>query len=104
MPPTFRVVITREVLADLEEIFTYIHQDSPENAPTVIRNLLKAIDALEEMPGRHPAVGRTRSGNSEVRKVVVRPYIVYYRVERPTLRVVVLSVLHGARRQPKRFG
>jgi plasmid stabilization system protein ParE len=52
MPDSYQVRITLEALSDLEEIFDYIRQSSPQNARTVIERLMDAIDGLQSFPSR----------------------------------------------------
>ena len=103
MAAAFRTFITDEALADLESIFNYISTHSPQNARNVVGRLLDAVDSLDRMPSRHKIVGRSRQNNSPVHSMVVRPYIVYYRVDVQRSWVFVLTIRHGARKQPRRF-
>lgn len=52
MPKLYRVRITPRALWDLQRIFDYIAQDSPDNAAGMIERILDAIDGLEFMPYR----------------------------------------------------
>ena len=103
MPDTHRVILTADALADLLEIARYIRQHSPRNAADVAATILDAIDSLTTMPTRYKVVGKRRKRGTPVHAMVVRPFIVYYRVEQSTAAAYVLSVLHGKRRQPRRF-
>ena len=103
MPATYRVILTNEALSDLEGIADYIRQHSPQNAATVAEKILDAIDSLATMPKRFKRVGKSRKRGTPVHAMVVRPFIVYYRVAEPPGAVFILNVRHGARRQPRRF-
>jgi plasmid stabilization system protein ParE len=59
------------------------------------------IDSLASKPQRYKQVGKSRKLGSSVHAVVVRPFIIYYRIDAEA--VHVLNVRRGARRQPKRF-
>jgi len=100
MPDTYSVRITPKALADLEGIFNYISQDSPQNAAAMIERLLYAIDGLNILPYRFgvPRVGPVRG--QQVRSMPVRPYLVRYRVDEKRRAVFILRVRHGARRWP----
>jgi len=98
-----RVILTAEALGDFEEIGAYIYQSSPQNSFTVGMTLLREIESLDELPERFKIVGRSRKLRSSVHSMVVRPFVVYYRVDTSTQTVHVLRIIHGARRQPKRF-
>jgi addiction module RelE/StbE family toxin len=103
MAATHRVIISNQAIADLQHIFTYIQQDSSQNAATVINRLLEAIDKLDEFPSRYGIVGRSRKRGTAIHRMSVRPFLVYYSVDDARGVVVVLVVRHGARRQPVRF-
>jgi plasmid stabilization system protein ParE len=103
VPQTHQVRITREALDDLERIAGYIRGQAPKNAATVAARLVDAIDSLAFMPGRFKEVGRSRKRGSPIHGMVVRPFIIYYRIDEQQTAVFVLNIVHGARRQPKRF-
>ena len=67
MPDTYFVRITPRALADLEQIFEYIRQDSPQNAATMIEKLVESIAGLNILPHRYdvPRVGRSAGGRSD---------------------------------------
>ena len=103
MQDTHRVILTAVALADLENIAHFIHQDSPQNAATVAELILDAVDSLAFMPSRFRRVGKSRKRGTPILAMVVRPFIIYYRVDDPTLAVFILNIRHGSRRQPNRF-
>lgn len=100
---TYRIILTAEALAELEAIADYIHRDSPQNAAAVAARLLDAMDSLMTMPTRYKRVGVSRRRGTPVHALVVGPFILYYRVDESPAAVYVLRIVHGARRQPRRF-
>jgi plasmid stabilization system protein ParE len=104
MPDTHRIVLTADALADLEAIAAFIRQNSPQNAAIVAEKILDAIDSLGSMPDRFKQVGKSRKRGTPIHSMVVRPFLVYYRVESSPPTVHVLNIRHGGRRQPRRFG
>src|SRR6266536_3170413 len=103
MADVYRVNITERALADLESIFGYISKDSPGRAPKVIETILDAIDDLEFMPGRFRGARRSKKHGNVMHSRVVRPFIIYYRIDEPRRAVFIVEVRHGARRQPRNF-
>lgn len=103
MAETHQVMLTADAFSDLEGIGGYIHQHSPRNAAAVAKTILDAIDPLALMPARFRRIGQSRRRGSPVHAMVVRPFIVYFRVEDGLAVVYVLTVRHGKRRQPRRF-
>jgi len=90
--------------ADLEAIHHYIDALSPQNAPTMVSRILDAIDSLKLVPHRTKVKGQGRKARNPVRSIAIWPYIVYFRVLDDESVVRVVCIIHGARRQPKRFG
>jgi plasmid stabilization system protein ParE len=103
MLDTHRVIVTADALRDLEEIARFIRERSPQNAAAVAEAILGAIDSLAFMPRRFRRVGKSRKQGSIVHASVVRPFIIYYRVEDTPAAVYILHVRHGSRRPPRVF-
>jgi toxin ParE1/3/4 len=88
----------RAALADLAELRAFIAADRPRAALDVGRRIRSAIDRLAESPNR----GRPGRVPGTRELVVPRlPFIVAYRVDID--QVVVLAILHAARRWPTGF-
>ena|ERR1041385_6823497 len=103
MPDRYRIIVLLEASNDLTAIFDYIEQHSPQNAVTVARRLVDAIDSLDRFPHRC----KIHVSNSDPQRVVhsmpVGPFIIYYRVLEARGAVEIMTIRHGARRQPRRF-
>lgn len=65
--------------------------------------IVNAIDSLGFMPSRFKRVGKSAKRGTPVHAMVVRPFIVYYRVEEQPAAIYILIVRHGRMRQPRRF-
>ena len=102
-PSHFRIVMSPEAAADIENIHAYISQDSPQNAATMVGRILDSIARLETFPHHNLVEHRSRKIKHPVRSLPVRPYLVYFRVLDSEQVVRILSVRHGARRRPLRF-
>jgi toxin ParE1/3/4 len=83
-----QVVWTRRAIADLEAVREYIEQFNPLAAERVAQRLFAAGESLANFPERGRPIGQRRE------LVVVRPYIIRYRVT--TSRVDILAIRHGA--------
>ncbi|MCL2648645.1 MAG: type II toxin-antitoxin system RelE/ParE family toxin [Phycisphaerales bacterium] len=103
MSVIYRVIITDEAIGNLEEIAGYVFQDSPRTAGAIAETILNAIDSLAEMPEQFRRAGGSRRRKSPIHAMVVYPFIVYYRVDESPATVHILHVIHGARKQPRRF-
>ena len=103
MPDTHRIILTAQALLDLSKIASYVRQNSPQNAAAIAERILDAINSLAFMPDRFKRAGVSKGRGSSVHAVVVRPFIVYYRVEEQCAAVYILHIRPGSRRQPRRF-
>lgn len=89
-----RIRFTRRFQRNLDDILSYITQDSPVNARRVTQDIRDSIGILEDFP----SVGRNGSVEGTRELVMVRsPYIVIYRFLVDIDEVQVLDVVHGAR-------
>jgi len=100
MAEHYHVIIEPRASSDLISIYAYIEKDSPQNAASVSQMLFDAIDSLEFFPHRYKVHRWRRNPMRVVRSMPVPPFIVYYRILEPHHAVQVLTVRHGAQRQP----
>jgi toxin ParE1/3/4 len=103
MPDRYRIVLTELALSDLAAIADFIRQHSPKSSAIVAQTILDAIDSLDSMPDRFKQVGKSRKRGTPIHSMVVRPFLVYYRVTSSPPTVHVLTIRHGSRRPPRRF-
>jgi len=89
----YRVILSKPALRDLGEIARYIAKDSPDAAERVGTELLDLAESLAVLPLRGAPL-RTRPG---VRRVLMAPYLVVYRVNEGTHEVRVLRFWHAKR-------
>ncbi|MSO72974.1 MAG: type II toxin-antitoxin system RelE/ParE family toxin [Rhodospirillaceae bacterium] len=93
-----RIVWLRKALYDIDAIEEYAEQNNPADARAVEQKIKKTVSLLDCQPeiGRHGRVPDTR-------ELVVpgTPYIVAYTIAKSE--VVILAVIHGARKWPDRL-
>ena len=88
----------RKARQDLRNIRAYIAEDDPKAAAHVATRILQSVERLPA----NPAIGRPgRVMDTRELVVVGTPYLVPYRVVGDV--IVILRVLHGARKWPDRF-
>lgn len=82
--------------ADVEEIFDYL----VERDPTAARRVFDAIQRQVALLADQPGIGRA-GRVADTRELVISrtPYIVAYTVDRRIDAVIILRVLHAARRK-----
>lgn len=80
---------TDPALADLVHIRSFVARDDPDAASRLAVRLIAAADSLEHFAAR----GRTGSV-AGTRELVVRPYVIVYRIKGKVVQIV--RVWHGA--------
>ena len=95
MPTRFEVRFTRKAEKDVEEIWTFIAQDSTDEATKFIRQLDKHIGTLERFPARCPLIPENEMMRSSYRHLIHGDYRVIIRVSEKI--VWVMRIVHGAR-------
>ncbi|MBB4374908.1 addiction module RelE/StbE family toxin [Bradyrhizobium sp. cir1] len=87
------VVLTAEAEADLEDIASYIVEQSPRSALTLIRGLREKCETLTDAPRAYPLVPRYE--HRGIRRRPFGNYLIFYRVGHDVIEVI--HILHGAR-------
>ena len=91
-----KLIWSRRAVADLRALRGFIEHDNPAAAAHVAERI---IDAIETMIPANPRIGKPgRVWGTRELVVSATPYIVPYRIRDGN--IVVLRVLHGARRWP----
>jgi plasmid stabilization system protein ParE len=99
------ITLSPETQKLLEEQMKVGHFPTPDDAVrTALGFGYRPGDRLARtLPHRYKVHEHRKDPSLAVRSMPVPPFIVYYRVDDVRLSVRVLSVRHGARRQPRRF-
>jgi toxin ParE1/3/4 len=87
------VVVTDEAESDLEQIATYIAQQSVEIALNFVKELREQCESLADAPRRYPLVPRHK--HLGIRRRPFGNYLIFYRIGADAVEVV--HILHGAR-------
>jgi toxin ParE1/3/4 len=86
--------------ADVDELVAYLLERNPSAARRVYEAIREQVGRL----GSQPGLGRPGRVADTRELVITRtPYIVAYTVDHQIDAVIVLRVLHGARRWPRRL-
>jgi toxin ParE1/3/4 len=87
------LVFDDQAIIDIENIFSWIAQDSPATAKIVIDRLFGSIELLISFP----LIGHVGHAPDTLEWVVPRlPYVVVYEVDRARELIIITSVFHGA--------
>jgi toxin ParE1/3/4 len=87
------VVVTAEAESDLEQIATYIADQSIETALRFVQELREKCESLADAPRGYPLVPRYE--HLGIRRRPFGNYLIFYRVGPEVIEVV--HILHGAR-------
>jgi plasmid stabilization system protein ParE len=91
-----KVRFSRLALAELDAILTYVAEANPTAASQVEARVRRVVDRIAQFPEGAPEIPK-RPGIRSV-PLIRYPYVIHYAVNREE--VVVLRILHGARRSP----
>lgn len=95
-----KIIFAPQAIADLAEAVRHIAKDDPAAAMRVGNALIDRVIILENFP----LLGSPYPKRPDVRKLVLRPYVIYYRPVPEQNRVDVLRYWHGARGSVPEFG
>ena len=95
MPIKYNVEITPSAERDVEEIWTYIADDSPENATAFILRLEEQIAAFEQFPMRCPLIPENDILGTTYRHLVYGAYRTIIRITEKA--VFIVRIIHGSR-------
>jgi plasmid stabilization system protein ParE len=93
----FKVILSPQAIARLQEIVFYIAKDNPKAAERFGLRLVNQAHLLADFP----ELGTSYRKRPNVRRLLCRHYFIYYRVK-PSERVVeILDFWHTARQEPE---
>lgn len=95
MATKFRVEIARSAERDVEEIWTYIAADSPDQASRFVTELERQASTLEHFPQRCALFLENEILGTQYRHLLYGNYRTIFRISGRT--VYVLRIVHGSR-------
>lgn len=95
MKEAHRVFITRTAQDDLRQIFSYIAEDSLDEAERFVSELAETIDTLSTLSERTSFIPENELFGTEYRQLLHGKYRVIYRIDGNG--IFVLRVIHGSR-------
>jgi len=87
-----KIIFSPQAVADLESAVRFIAQENPEAAVRVGNVLIDRVTVLENFP----LLGSAYPMRPGVRKLVSRPYLIFYRPRLEENCVDILRYWHGA--------
>lgn len=91
-----KVILSPQAIERLEEIVRYIACDNPGAAE---RFGMRLVDQAQLL-GNFPRLGTPYRRRAGVRRLLCKPYFIYYRVKERDQVVEVLDYWHSARQEP----
>lgn len=92
-----KIIFSPQAIADLESAVRFIAKHDPDAAVRAGNALIDRVSILENFP----LVGAPYPKRPGVRKLVSRPYVIYYRPRLEDNCVDILRYWHGARSAPE---
>lgn len=95
----YKVYIREDAKKDIADIYYYIKYSlqSPDAAINIVKKIEESIMDLNFMPERFELLGLEGLDYKNIRKLIVKNYIVVYRVIKKNCRVDVLRVFYSKR-------
>jgi len=91
-----KIIFAPQAIADLGEIVAYIAKDDSEAAKRLGLALINRVAILENFP----LIGAAYPKRDGVRKLVSKPFLIFYRAHPGEGRVDILRYWHGAQEKP----
>ena len=91
-----KIIFSPQAIADLAAAVKFIAEENPEAAVRVGNALIDRVTILENFP----LLGSVYPKRPGVRKLVSRPYLIFYRFREKENVVDILRYWHGAQREP----
>lgn len=91
-----KIIFSPQAIADSAAAVQFIAQENPEAAVRVGHALLDRVAVLEHFP----LIGADYLKRPGVRKLVSRPYLIFYRFRETENVVDILRYWHGAQKTP----
>ncbi|MBQ7097097.1 MAG: type II toxin-antitoxin system RelE/ParE family toxin [Clostridia bacterium] len=95
----YRLVITKEAYKDLEDVISYISGTlkNPIAADNFLKEFEEKCEIVSSNPEAYAYCNDTRLMNAGYRKIVIKNYIVFYRINRPEKEVYIMRIIYGRR-------
>ena len=89
----WQIIFSPQALQDLAKVVTYIAQQDPIAAEKVGHALIDRVLILE----RFPYLGSPFRLRDGVRRLISKPYVIFYRAEEADQKIEILRYWHSAR-------
>ena len=97
----YEIIMTPDAIDDLRELCDYIADvlHAPDAALSHSRVLRSVVGTLATMAECHECVDDEPWGSYGIRRIVVKNFVVYYRIDDASHRVYILNIIYTKRDQ-----
>ena len=95
MTERYKIHVTATAQADLEQIYCYIAEHSPNEAAKFITQIEKVIVSLDALPERHALIPENQFFGTNYRHLTYKKYRIIYRVVKTE--VFILRIFQGSK-------
>ncbi len=94
---TYKIIMTPDATDDITELSRYIAKNlnAPRTALSYVRAIRQEISKLSEMPGVIKPVDHEPWHSRGIRKILVKNFFVYYRIDEEKLVVYILNSIYA---------
>ena len=92
----FKIIFSPQAIADLGIIVRRVAKNNPLAAKKIGLSLIDRVAILQNFPD----LGSAYRKRPNVRKLLIKPYLVFYRVDPVKGQIDILRYWHGARQEP----
>jgi plasmid stabilization system protein ParE len=92
----WKIIFAPRALEQLEQIVRLIAQHDPAAAERFGNYLVYRAELLSDFP----ELGTSYRKRTNVRRVLCKPYFIYYRIRRDEQIIEIMDYWHSARREP----
>ncbi len=95
----YRLVVTREAHADIDEITEYIAGKlrNPQAAAGFLDDVEKSYRGVVKNPHLHALCTDERLRGKGYRRIIIKNYLIFYRVDEARNAVYIVRVIYGPR-------
>jgi addiction module RelE/StbE family toxin len=95
----YQIIWSPEALNQLGDLVRFISRDNPAAAEKLGNTIIEKVLLLAQFPEMGKKFGKLN--RADVREVLVPPYRVIYQIHDQRKAISVLTIWHGARREPE---
>ncbi len=96
---TYKIVVSKKAAEDIEDIVYYIVSElsNPGAAKAFLDDIEKSYNNIIEKPAIYSLCNDYRLRNDGYRKIVIKNYLILYRINEDGKTVIIVRVVYGFR-------